>query len=81
VAELADAKDLKSFGPQVRAGSSPALGTSWAIGAVWLARFLDMEEVTSSNLVLPTADTDFLLVDQLIGVYSDFFYSVGYGKN
>lgn len=27
VAEVVDAKDLKSFGPKARAGSSPALGT------------------------------------------------------
>src|SRR3954469_15134791 len=29
----------------------------WAIGAVWLARFLDTEEVTGSSPVSPTPET------------------------
>lgn len=62
MAELVDARDLKSRGRFSRAGSTPALGTinltRGSLGGSqlsWLERLFDVQKVTGSTPVEPTA--------------------------
>ncbi len=58
VAELVDAKDLKSFDPKrvvrVQVPPSARVAAIGAISSVGLERYIDIVEVRSSNLLSPT---------------------------
>ena len=56
MAELVDARDLKSLGPKIRAGSSPALGKFFFMYLVTTVR-LNWEQ---GQLLKPNAGAPFL---------------------